>query len=143
MYNISMNNASVCVPTSLSFSVPFLLTFSQDGARIKVWPGASTSSTSSGGGSGYVKNILYDGMHNNNNQWAIEVTQCYGVSNTSVCTDFPAELTISDVIFRNFDGTTSKSHEPYVATVVCSSPNVSFQSTRLVPSRKRDRKSVV
>jgi galacturan 1,4-alpha-galacturonidase len=49
IYNISMTNAS-------------------DGARIKVWPGAIPNSnvTNAGGGTGYVRNVTYNGMHDVN-----------------------------------------------------------------------------
>ncbi|PKX91277.1 pectin lyase-like protein [Aspergillus novofumigatus IBT 16806] len=55
IYNASLNNAS-------------------DGARIKIWPGATGKSTNTGGGSGWARNVTYDGMHNYNNDWAIEMT---------------------------------------------------------------------
>jgi galacturan 1,4-alpha-galacturonidase len=73
VYNISMSNAS-------------------DGARIKVWPGIYTdfqSNLNGGGGSGYVKNVTYDVLHNTNNDWAIELTQCYGQSNLTLCNQYP------------------------------------------------------
>ncbi|KAF2098780.1 putative polygalacturonase [Rhizodiscina lignyota] len=108
VYNIHMSNAS-------------------DGARIKVWPGSPPGAAfGTGGGSGYVKNIVYNGMHIDNDQWAIELTQCYGVSNASICDQYPSNMTISEIQFTNFDGVTSKTHEPDVATVVCSSPDVCF-----------------
>lgn len=49
IYNISMTNAS-------------------DGARIKVWPGAvlTSNTTDAGGGTGYVRNVTYNGMHDVN-----------------------------------------------------------------------------
>jgi galacturan 1,4-alpha-galacturonidase len=73
IYNISMSNAS-------------------DGARIKVWPGQYTTfqdNLNGGGGSGYVKNVTYDGLFNTNNDWAIELTQCYGQNNLTLCNEFP------------------------------------------------------
>lgn len=73
VYNISMSNAS-------------------DGARIKVWPGQYTAfqdNLNGGGGSGYVKNVTYDGLFNTNNDWAIELTQCYGQNNLTLCNEFP------------------------------------------------------
>lgn len=76
VYNISMTNAS-------------------DGARIKVWPGTDTPfqpGLSGGGGSGYVKNVTYDSMHNTNNDWAIELTQCYGQSNQTICNMYPVSV---------------------------------------------------
>lgn len=42
-----------------------------------------------GGGSGSVKNITYDGMRIDNVDWAIEVTQCYGQKNQTLCNKYP------------------------------------------------------
>jgi hypothetical protein len=64
----------------------------QDGARIKVWPGVSSALSTDlqgGGGSGLVKNITYDGMTIDNVDYAIEVTQCYGQKNLTLCNEFP------------------------------------------------------
>lgn len=105
VYNISMSNAS-------------------DGARIKVWPGTDTPfepGLSGGGGAGYVKNVTYDTFHNNNNDWAIEINQCYGQSNQTICDKYPSNMTISDVVFKNMWGTTSKKYDPKVGTLTCSS----------------------
>ncbi|EXK80458.1 murein transglycosylase [Fusarium oxysporum f. sp. raphani 54005] len=104
VYNISMSNAS-------------------DGARIKVWPGQYTAfqdNLNGGGGSGYVKNVTYDGLFNTNNDWAIELTQCYGQKNLTLCNEFPSNMFISDVVFKNMWGTTSKRYDPKVGTLVCS-----------------------
>ncbi|EMD95672.1 glycoside hydrolase family 28 protein [Bipolaris maydis ATCC 48331] len=106
--NISMSNAS-------------------DGARIKVWPGASSALSGDlqgGGGSGAVRNVVYDGMIVNNVDYAIEITQCYGQKNLTLCNEFPSNLTISDITIKNFKGTTSKKYDPLVGYVVCSSPKV-------------------
>ncbi|PTB62097.1 glycoside hydrolase family 28 protein [Trichoderma citrinoviride] len=105
VYNISMSNAS-------------------DGARIKVWPGTDTPfepGLSGGGGAGYVKNVTYDTFYNNNNDWAIEINQCYGQSNQTICDKYPSNMTISDVVFKNMWGTTSKKYDPEVGTLTCSS----------------------
>lgn len=44
------------------------MTNASDGARIKVWPGAVLTSnlTNAGGGTGYVRNVTYNGMHDVN-----------------------------------------------------------------------------
>ncbi|KAF1952874.1 pectin lyase-like protein [Byssothecium circinans] len=100
---------------------------SSDGARIKVWPGISSALSGDlqgGGGSGAVSNITYDGMTISNVDYAIQITQCYGQRNLTLCNQFPSNLTISDVTIRNFKGTTSKKHAPLVGYLVCSSPNV-------------------
>jgi galacturan 1,4-alpha-galacturonidase len=114
-----------------------------DGARIKVWPGVSSALSEDlqgGGGSGSVSNITYDGMVLSNVDYAIEITQCYGQKNLTLCnqvcllllfkdnqTDppqFPSNLTISDISIKNFHGTTSKKYDPLVGYLVCSSPSV-------------------
>jgi galacturan 1,4-alpha-galacturonidase len=108
VYNISMSNAS-------------------DGARIKVWPGASSALSGDlqgGGGSGAVSNITYDSMTLSNVDYAIEITQCYGQKNITLCNQFPSNLTISDITVKNFKGTTSTKYSPLIGYLVCSSPTV-------------------
>lgn len=78
-----------------------------------------------GGGLGSVKNVTYNQMYIENVDWAIEVTQCYGQKNLTLCNEYPSNLTISDIHFKNFRGTTSGKRDPNVGTIVCSSPNVS------------------
>lgn len=91
IYNISMTNAS-------------------DGARIKVWPGVETqfqTLLNGGGGLGHVRNVhdplsqcvtsievltwqvTYDHFFNDGNDNAIQITQCYGQSNQTLCNEFP------------------------------------------------------
>lgn len=73
IYNISLSNAG-------------------DGARIKVWPGVESSEGAlldGGGGAGHVKNVTYQILRNENNNWAIEINQCYGQSNTTLCELYP------------------------------------------------------
>lgn len=36
-----------------------------------------------------------------------------------------SKLVIEDVFFKNFNGVTSGKYDPYVGTIVCSSPDVS------------------
>ncbi|KAE8159350.1 putative exopolygalacturonase X [Aspergillus tamarii] len=108
VYNISMYNAS-------------------DMARIKVWPGASAAMSEDlqgGGGLGSVQNITYDKMYIENVDWAIEVTQCYGQKNQTLCNEHPSNLTISDIYFNNLRGVTSEKNDPNVGTIICSSPDV-------------------
>jgi galacturan 1,4-alpha-galacturonidase len=108
VYNISMSDAS-------------------DGARIKVWPGSSAALSGDlqgGGGSGAVSNITYDTMVLSNVDYAIEITQCYGQKNITLCNQFPSNLTISDITIKNFSGTTSKKYQPLIGYLVCSSPTV-------------------
>ena len=116
-----------------------------DGARIKVWPGAPAALSGDlqgGGGSGSVKNIKYQNCECSfgrktavdaltvsldaitNVDYAIEVTQCYGQSNLTLCNEFPSNLTISDVTMTNITGTTSKTFDPISGYIVCSSRKV-------------------
>ncbi|KAK5092012.1 hypothetical protein LTR70_006103 [Exophiala xenobiotica] len=95
-----------------------------DGARIKVWPGnpaALSGDLQGGGGGGVVKNVTYDGMQITNVDYAIEVTQCYGQKNETLCFQNPSSLRIEDITFKNIHGTTSGEYAPLVGTIVCSS----------------------
>lgn len=95
-----------------------------DGARIKVWPGtpaALSGDLQGGGGTGIVRNVTYDGMTIDNVDYAIEVTQCYGQKNETLCFQNPSNLQIEDVLFKNIQGKTSKLYAPLVGTIVCSS----------------------
>lgn len=106
--NISMYNAS-------------------DGARIKVWPGASAAMSvdlQGGGGLGRVNRVTYKDMYIENVDYAVEVTQCYGQKNLTLCNAFPSNLTISGIDISGIHGKTSKKYNPYSGYVVCSSPNV-------------------
>ncbi|PVH98834.1 glycoside hydrolase family 28 protein [Periconia macrospinosa] len=97
------------------------------GARIKVWPGISSALSGDlqgGGGSGAVSNVTYDGITISNVDYAIEITQCYGQKNLTLCQEYPSNLTISDITLRNFSGITSAKHDPLIGTMVCSSPSV-------------------
>ncbi|KAI0018835.1 glycoside hydrolase family 28 protein [Xylariomycetidae sp. FL0641] len=96
-----------------------------DAARIKVWPGIQSlfePTLNGGGGSGYVRNVTYEKYHSLNNDWAIEVNQCYGQDNATLCELHPSNMTISDIWFIDIWGTTSSKNDPNVGTLVCSSP---------------------
>ncbi|KAK7725800.1 hypothetical protein SLS63_007955 [Diaporthe eres] len=104
IYNISMADAS-------------------DAARIKVWPGVETAFQdllNGGGGLGRVRNVTYDTFYHDNNDRAITITQCYGQKNQSICNEFPANLTISDITMRNFWGSVSDKYDPEAGSLVCS-----------------------
>lgn len=53
--------------------------------------------------------------------YAIEVDQCYGQSNLTLCYDNPSPLQITNVMFKNFQGTTDSKYAPDIATFACSS----------------------
>lgn len=94
-----------------------------DGARIKVWPGSPaelSGDLQGGGGSGRVDNITYDTMTVANADYAIEITQCYGQSNLTLCNEFPSNLTITNIFMKNIQGTSSTKYEPISGYVECS-----------------------
>lgn len=71
-------------------------------ARIKVWPGISSAMSEDlqgGGGLGSVQNITYDKMYIENVDWAIEVTQCYGQKNQTLCNENPVWFYFSIQLF--------------------------------------------
>ncbi|KAI9648536.1 hypothetical protein NHQ30_003171 [Ciborinia camelliae] len=108
VYNVALHNAT-------------------DGARIKAWPNTASALSGDlqgGGGDGMVKNITYDTMYMDNVDYAIEVDQCYGQSNLTLCLEFPSPLTITDIVFKNFTGTTTKKYQPQIGTFACSSESV-------------------
>lgn len=59
-----------------------------------------------------------------NVDYAIEITQCYGQKNLTLCQQYPSQLTIEDIVFRNFSGKTSMEYEPLIAAFACSSSSV-------------------
>jgi galacturan 1,4-alpha-galacturonidase len=105
IYNISMSNAS-------------------DGARLKVWPGVvpGDNRTNVGGGLGYVKNVTYHDFRVSNDDWSIQIDQCYGQNNKTLCHMYPSSMTMSDVLFKDLRGTTSKRNDPRVGQLICSAP---------------------
>ena len=94
-----------------------------DGARIKVWPGSPSELSGDlqgGGGSGRVNNITYDTMTVANADYAIEITQCYGQKNLTLCNEYPSPLTISNIVIQNVKGTTSGKYSSIGGYVECS-----------------------
>ncbi|KAK1962382.1 pectin lyase-like protein [Colletotrichum sublineola] len=81
------------------------MTDASDAARIK-------SLLNGGGGLDRVRNVTYDIFRNINNDRAITITQCYGQKNQTLCEEFPANLTISDITLKNIYGTKSEKLDP-------------------------------
>lgn len=100
-------------------------------ARIKVWPGAEAIKKGDppwvgGGGQGYVRNVTYDVMINDNNNLAIQIDQCYGAINASECEEHPSKVVIEDVVFKNMWGTANGADDPVAGQLICGSEDVSF-----------------
>ncbi|KAL5342696.1 Exopolygalacturonase X-2 [Aspergillus crustosus] len=70
---------------------------------------------------GYIRNVTYDTMINDNNNLAIQINQCYGAINASECLDHPSEVVITDVLFKNIWGTAEGSDDPVVGQLICGS----------------------
>lgn len=124
VYNVSMHNTTVSYGILYPISTADTL---KDGARIKVWPNSPTELSGDlqgGGGSGEVQNVTYDTMLIDNVDYAIEVDQCYGQSNLTLCLEYPSNLTITDIVFKNFQGITSKKYQPEIGAFACSSADV-------------------
>ncbi|KAJ5092482.1 hypothetical protein NUU61_007352 [Penicillium alfredii] len=68
-----------------------------------------------------------------NVDYGIEVTQCYGQRNLTLCNEYPSNLTISDIHFKNIKGVTSGKYDPKVGRIVCSSPKVSGPACQTTP----------
>lgn len=101
-----------------------VMTNAATGARIKVWPDVPSTESgdlSGGGGSGLVNNVTFENFYVENVKYAIEVDQCYGQSNLTLCYDNPSPLKIENVLFKNFYGTTTSSYAPDIAAFACSS----------------------
>ncbi|KAL5906094.1 hypothetical protein ACKVV1_010500 [Pyricularia oryzae] len=97
-----------------------------DGARLKVWPDRvpGSDAVDAGGGRGRVRNVTYHEFRSRGCDSAITVDQCYGQKNETLCRAHPSRVTMEDVLFRDFTGTTSKRYDPRVGQLVCSAPEV-------------------
>ncbi|KAI6357816.1 hypothetical protein MCOR07_003860 [Pyricularia oryzae] len=97
-----------------------------DGARLKVWPDRvpGSDAVDAGGGRGRVRNVTYHEFRSRGCDSAITVDQCYGQKNQTLCRAHPSRVTMEDVLFRDFTGTTSKRYDPRVGQLVCSAPEV-------------------
>ncbi|KAL3478848.1 Exopolygalacturonase X-2 [Aspergillus californicus] len=95
-------------------------------ARLKVWPGAEAVKTGNppwvgGGGKGYVRNVTYDTMINDNNNLAIQINQCYGAKNASECLNHPSQVILTDILFKNMWGTSNGADDPVAGQLICGS----------------------
>lgn len=115
VFNVSMNNA-------------------QNGARIKVFGGNPSPTSTAGGGTGFVKNITYADYTVTNVDNPIIIDQCYSTP-AETCKEFPSTLTISDVHFINVTGTSSGKEKNVVVDMECSAEctNITATGTHIVP----------
>ena len=104
-----------------------------DGARIKVWPGASSALSGDlqgGGGGGAVRNITYDGMVIDNVDYAIEITQCYGQKNLTLCNEVSSTLLSPPSIIHFFMST----HATHSSHPTSPSPTLQSKTSRAPPA---------
>ncbi|KAF8313638.1 pectin lyase-like protein [Clavulina sp. PMI_390] len=97
------------------------MTSAQNGARIKAWAGSASSTSTAGGGSGYVKNITFANFVNSAVDNPVVIDQCY-MGTTAGCQSYPSKVIISDVHYINVTGSSSGSEGKVVASLECSSP---------------------
>ncbi|KAH6612125.1 pectin lyase fold/virulence factor [Boeremia exigua] len=103
----------------------------ENGARIKAFGGSASASSTTGGGSGYVKNITFQDFTVQNVQLPVVIDQCYQTA-ADTCASYPSKVAISDVHYINVMGTGAKSKE--VVSLVCSDvcQDITATGTRLV-----------
>ncbi|KAI0676372.1 pectin lyase-like protein [Trametes maxima] len=91
----------------------------QNGARIKVFGGNPSPTSTIGGGTGFVKNITFANFHVQNVDNPILIDQCYSTA-AGVCAKYPSNLSISDVHYINVTGTSSGKEGSVVVDLECS-----------------------
>jgi galacturan 1,4-alpha-galacturonidase len=117
-----------------------VMAHAQNGARIKVFGGNPSPTSISGGGKGHVRSKLPNTLSHchvahSSHCHRIDVTfksfkvedvdhpilidQCY-MTAAATCSQFPSNLTISDVHYINVHGTASASQNGVVASLKCS-----------------------
>ncbi|KAI0763430.1 pectin lyase-like protein [Trametes elegans] len=106
----------------------------QNGARIKVFGGNPDPSSTTGGGTRYVKNITFADFHVEDVDNPILIDQCYS-TNTAVCAQYPSKLSISDVHYVNVTGTSSGSEGDVVVDLECSDTceDITAEGVRIAP----------
>jgi galacturan 1,4-alpha-galacturonidase len=103
----------------------------ENGARIKAFGGSASATSTTGGGSGYIRNITFQDFTVQNVDLPIVIDQCYQTSATT-CASYPSKVTINDAHYINVTGTGAKSKE--VVTLACSDvcQDITASGTRLV-----------
>jgi galacturan 1,4-alpha-galacturonidase len=81
---------------------------------IKTYPGGS------GYGSSTVTNVTFTGFIVDGCDYAIQVQSCYN-SDADYCASNPGDVTLTDIHFENYSGTTDSNYEPATSNLDCSS----------------------
>ncbi|KAL9111308.1 MAG: hypothetical protein Q9227_004185 [Pyrenula ochraceoflavens] len=105
----------------------------ENGARIKAFGGNPSATSTSGGGSGYVRNVTFQDFTCRGCDLPIVIDQCYETSD-STCASYPSKVTINDVHYIDVTGAGTKSKE--VVSLVCSDlcTDITATGTHLVGS---------
>ncbi|KZT03747.1 glycoside hydrolase family 28 protein [Laetiporus sulphureus 93-53] len=93
--------------------------YAENGARIKVFGGSPYANSTSGGGTGHVKNITFEDFYSENVDNPIIIDQCYFTS-AQQCEEYPSDLSISDVHYINVTGSSSGAEGTVVVDIDCS-----------------------
>lgn len=105
----------------------------ENGARIKAFGGNASPTSTSGGGSGYVKNVTFQDFKVQDVDLPVVIDQCYETDDDT-CAAYPSKVIISDIHYIDVTGTGSKSKE--VVSLVCSDlcQDITATGTKLVGS---------
>ncbi|KAF3314496.1 hypothetical protein TWF173_004579 [Orbilia oligospora] len=106
----------------------------ENGALIKACGGNSSPTSTSGGGSGFVKNVTFEDFCVQNVDYPIIIDQCYSTSD-STCATCPSKIAINDIHYINVQGTGSKSSEvvDLECTQICD--DITAAGTKLVGTK--------
>jgi galacturan 1,4-alpha-galacturonidase len=85
----------------------------QHGARLKTWAGEHV-------GYGFINNVTFRNIWNANNEYTAFLDSCYFNINETTCAKYPSKMNITNILFENFQGTTSGKFGLAVAKLTCS-----------------------
>ncbi|EKD14049.1 uncharacterized protein L3040_007947 [Drepanopeziza brunnea f. sp. 'multigermtubi'] len=85
------------------------------GARLKSWAGQNV-------GYGFIDNVTFKNVYNYNNDVPIMLDACYFEVNSTMCSQYPSRVDMTNIRFSNFTGSSSGINGPVIANLVCS-PN--------------------
>ncbi|TLD09068.1 uncharacterized protein PgNI_07328 [Pyricularia grisea] len=84
-----------------------------NGARLKIWAGESV-------GSGWIRNVTFRNFYAANLDFVARLDSCYFNIPSETCNRFPSKMSIQDITFENFTGSTSGKNGDAVARLTCS-----------------------